>query len=165
MSTGRFLGGIGALVWSPANGKYLLLQRSDAKDYARGVWECVTGRVEQGEGFENATRREVREELGVEVRIEFMLGSTHFYRGTAIPKNELIGVVFLCSIADPQSIRLSREHSEARWVSAVEAFSLLDATDESTQWLRRVLQRAEAVRGLLPDELVEYYQAVGFELG
>jgi len=51
---GRFLAGIAALIWSPLEGKYLLLRRADDRDYAAGVWECITGRLEQGEGFEDA---------------------------------------------------------------------------------------------------------------
>ena len=82
MSMGHFLAGIAALIRSPETGQYLLMRRSEHKDYAPGVWECVTGRVDQGEGFEAALRREVREELGVEVQVEHILGTTHFYRGS-----------------------------------------------------------------------------------
>jgi 8-oxo-dGTP diphosphatase len=165
MRTGRFYGGIGALVYDPAEGRYLLLKRSEAKDFARGVWECVTGRVDQGEGFEDAVRREVQEELGVSVQVECILGTTHFYRGKPEPENELIGVVYLCSIADPGAISISEEHSEYRWVSAMEAKKLLTAADASTQWSVRVIERAEAVRRLIPEKLMEYYRRTSFELG
>ncbi|NJN55210.1 MAG: hypothetical protein HC804_10900, partial [Anaerolineae bacterium] len=49
MSIGRFLGGIAALIWNPTNESYLLLCRADSKDFGAGSWECVTGRVDQGE--------------------------------------------------------------------------------------------------------------------
>ena len=81
MDIGRFYGGVGALIWSPRGDVYLLLKRSSKKDYAAGVWECVTGRVDQGEGFEDAIHREVLEELGVKAQIEYFIGTTHFYRG------------------------------------------------------------------------------------
>jgi 8-oxo-dGTP diphosphatase len=81
MSIGRFYAGIAAVIWSSQTGQYLLLRRSDEKDYGPGIWECVTGRVDQGEGFEDALHREVREELGVSVQVEYILGTTHFYRG------------------------------------------------------------------------------------
>ena len=67
MEVGRFYGGIAVSVWSSRQDAYLLLKRSAGKDFAPGVWECVTGRLEQGEGFGDAIREEVREELGVEV--------------------------------------------------------------------------------------------------
>lgn len=165
MSIGRFYGGIAALVWSPQSDRYLLLRRSAEKDYAAGVWECVTGRVDQGEGFEDALRREVREELGVDVEIELILGTTHFYRGEPRPENELIGLVCLCSLGSPDGVRISAEHSEARWLSAKEAFEMLDAGDASTQWIRRVLQRAEALKVVATPELRRFHSLEGIELG
>jgi len=165
MSMGRFYAGIAALIWSPETEQYLLLRRSEQKDYARGAWECVTGRVDQGEGFEDALRREVREELRVEVQIEHILGTTHFYRGAASPENELVGVIYLCSLADPASIRISPEHSESRWLSADQAIELLSATDPSTQWARQVIQRAEIIRPMLTKKIINFQSKTGFEFG
>ena len=165
MPVGRFYAGIAAVVWSPRTSQYLLLRRSEAKDYARGIWECVTGRVDQGEGFEDALHREVREELGVEVQVEHILGTIHFYRGAPTPVNELVGVVYLCSLQDPASIHISPEHSEYRWLSAREALKLLSPADPSTQWARRVIERAEAIRPLLAKNLVSFQNRAGFELG
>ncbi|OGO27424.1 MAG: hypothetical protein A2136_02800 [Chloroflexi bacterium RBG_16_54_11] len=165
MAIGRFYAGIGAVIWSPRDRKYLVLRRSEQKDYAPGAWECVTGRVDQGEGFEDTLHREAQEELGVDVQVEHILGTTHFYRGAPNPENELVGVIYLCSLADPSSIRISAEHFEFRWLSADQAIELLTSADTSTQWARRVIQRAEAIRPLLTRELVEYQEKSGFELG
>ena len=64
MSIGHFYAGIAALIWSPETNQYLLLRRSELKDFAPGAWECVTGRVDQGEGFEDALRREGKRRTG-----------------------------------------------------------------------------------------------------
>ena len=165
MSIGRFYAGIAAVIWTPTMKQYLLLRRSEEKDFGAGVWECVTGRVDQGEGFEDALQREVYEELGVQVQVEHILGTTHFYRGPQGPENELVGVVYLCSLVDPASIRISAEHTEFRWLPAVQALELLSATDPSTQWARRVIERAELVRSLLPKELVSIQNQAGLEFG
>lgn len=164
MPIGCFTAGIAALIWSHFTGHYLLLKRSDHKDFAPGVWECVTGRVDQGESFEDALRREVREELGVDVEIEHILGTTHFYRGPG-NENELLGVVYLCSLSDPSSVRISPEHSEHRWLPANQALDLLSMSDASTQWARRVIQRAEIVRPMLPEILVTFQRQISLELG
>jgi 8-oxo-dGTP diphosphatase len=145
MVVGRFLGGIAAVIRAPGLGQYLLLRRASDKDFAPGVWEPVTGRLDQGEGFEEALRREVREEISAEVTVELILGTTHFYRGTPSPDTELVGVVYLCALEDPHSVRIGPEHSEYRWVTPHEAEALLTAPDASTQWCRQVLARAEAV--------------------
>ncbi|HSB67310.1 MAG TPA: NUDIX domain-containing protein [Anaerolineales bacterium] len=165
MSIGQFYAGIAAVIWSPTTEQYLLLHRSESKDYGPGVWECVTGRVDQGEGFEDALLREVREELGVQIQVEHILGTTHFYRGAPIPENELVGVVYLCTLPDPASIYISAEHSEFRWCSATQAMQLLSADDPSTQWARRVIERAEIIRLMLPQDLLDFQHQAGFEFG
>ncbi len=165
MTIGRFFGGIGAVIWSPENKQYLLLRRSEKKDYAPGIWECMTGRVDQGEGFEDALHREAHEELSAEVQVEHILGTTHFYRGEAVPENELIGVVYLCTLKEGSSIRISEEHSEYRWLTAEQALALLPTTDPSHRWARRVIQRAEEILPLLPKELATYQSMSSFEFG
>ena len=164
MKIGRFLAGIGVLLWDPVEEKYLLLKRSVEKDFAAGAWECVTGRVDQGEGFEDAARREVWEELGVEVQLLFMIGTTHFYRGQERPENELIGLVYCGTLMDSNEINLSEEHSEYRWLSTVEVRALLSASHASERWLLRVVERAEATRKLLPAGLLDLHRQYGFEL-
>ena len=121
MAVGRFLAMIGLLVWRRDDGRYLLLRRAANRDYAPGQWETGSGRLDQGEGFIDALHREAKEELGREVRIECILGTTHFYRGDAVPENEMVGLSFGCSIPDAAGLRFSDEHSEHRWVTADDA--------------------------------------------
>lgn len=160
MTVGRFLAMVGAVVWRQTDGKYLLLQRSAAKDFAAGQWECVTGRLEQGESFAQAVQREVFEELGLNVQIECLLGTTHFYRGATLPEHEMVGVHYGCSIPDATHLRLSDEHGASQWVTAGEAQALFSAG----HWLRTLIARAETVRGLMPHELRQFYRQEGFEL-
>ncbi len=164
LSIGRFYAGIAAVIWTRTTGQYLLLKRSDEKDFGSGVWECVTGRLDQGEGFEDAVHREVKEEIGLEVNVDFVVGTTHFYRGKQ-PEDELVGTVFFCSIDRPAEVALSTEHSAYRWVTAAEAQAALDADDASTRWIRRVIKRAEALRAKVPPALVDFHRQHGFELG
>lgn len=160
MSIGYFLGGIAAVIWDPKYGRYLLLRRSLQKDYGAGEWECVTGRVDQGEDYTTALHREVREEIDAEVQIEFLLGVTHFYRGEALPENELLGVLFGCSLRSPGSVTYGVEHSELRWVTIPEAEALLP----EKHWLRPVLRRAELLRRQLPSEVRNDFRTNGFEV-
>jgi 8-oxo-dGTP diphosphatase len=129
MTVGRFLCGIAALVYHPATETYLLLRRAASRDAGGGEWESVTGRVDQGESFETALHREVREELGVEVMLDFIIGTSHFYRGAPAPENELLAVHYACTLTDREAIRVSDEHSEARWLSASEVATFLPPED------------------------------------
>ena len=151
---GRFLCGIGALIWNPADNKYLVLRRAAAKDFAAGEWESVAGRVDQGESFEAALHREVREEISTTVSIEAILKTEHFYRGEARPENELLLVHYLCAITDPAQVVIGEEHSEYRWLTVSEIEALLPIG----HWLLSVIQLAEAIRALMPSELRDVYR-------
>lgn len=171
MSVGSFKAGIGALVWDPITNTYLLLKRSMAKDFAAGAWECVTGRVDQGEGFEDALHREVREETGLVVEPTMLLGTTHFHRGEERPENELLGVIYCCTIVKAERtpenrpmIRISPEHDAFRWVTTAQAAEMLSANNPSELWLLRVISKADYSRKHLPEELINDHRRHGFEL-
>lgn len=160
MSVGRFLGGILALVRELENGRYLLLQRAAIKDVGAGSWECVTGRVDQGESFEEALYREVTEEIGVRPQIEFILGTTHFYRGPASPETELLGVAYACTIPQASSIQTSAEHDAHHWLADAEIRAFLP----NNHWLPPIVARAEAMRAVWPQKLRDYFRERPFEL-
>jgi 8-oxo-dGTP diphosphatase len=161
--TGRFITGIGALVYNPDDKTYLLLKRSPQKDFGSGTWECVTGRLEQGEGFEEGLHREALEEIGIEVQPEFIIGTSHFYRGAPVPENELVGVIYCCTTFTPTALRISAEHSEYRWLTADSALELITAEKPSDRWLRHVIRRAELINTHLPADLRTVFRAEGFE--
>ena len=87
------------------------------------------------------------------MRIECLLGTTHFYRGEATPVHETVGVTFGCSVDDPSGLQLSDEHSEHRWVTAEDASRILPPD----HWLSALIARAEAFRRLMPVELRELH--------
>ena len=157
MRVGRFMAMIGALVRDSNTGKYLILRRSDEKDVAAGEWECITGRLDQGEGFPEALRREMMEEIGVQVHPDFILRPSHFYRGEPISENEMVGVMYCCSLDNPADIQISWEHSEARWVTPQEVAELLP----ENSWLLELIRRAEMMHSLMPDDLLTYIRSVG----
>jgi len=160
MNIGRFLGMVGALIWCPSNSRYLLLKRAASKDFASDRWECGTGRVDQGENFTQALRREVFEEIGVEVQVDFMIGTAHFYRGEKEAKNEMIGVFYGCTLNDPEKIQLSWEHSEFCWLTTKEVSEMFP----DDFWLTRLISRSEAIRSMMPADLMEYQHIHGFEI-
>ena len=160
MSIGRFLGGIMALVRELENGRYLLLQRASNKGVGAGSWECVTGRVDQGEGFEDALYREVLEEIGITPKIEFILGTTHFYRGPVSPENELLGIAYACTIPSASTVQLSAEHDAHHWFTAAELLEFLPPT----HWLPPVVARAELMRRVWPEALKDYFAERPFDL-
>ena len=159
METGKFQCGVAAVVYHAETQTYLLLKRLRQHEVGQDTWECVTGRVNQGESFEVALHREVLEELGVTVQLEFIIGTSHFFRGKPEPENEMLGVKYACTLANRNAIQLSAEHGEFRWLTANEVYYFLPAN----YWLSQTIRRAEIIRHSLPPTLVAFFQAVGFE--
>ncbi len=137
----------------------------EPKDFGAGNWECITGRVDQGEGFEAALYREVREEVGLKIRPSFIIGTTHFYRGEERPENELVGVVYCCDVVGETAVQLSQEHSKYRWVTLEDVQALQLSTKRSERWLVKIIERAEYLRTALPHETIAFQREKGFELG
>lgn len=160
MPIGHFLGGVGGIIYDPATQKYLLLRRSDERDFQAGAWECITGRVDQGESFEQALHREVMEEVGIQVQIELMVATTHFFRGAPAAENELLGLIFCCISKEPLRIEIDPEHSEYQWATVEEIDTMLP--DEN--WLRKAIHRSEVQRRLTPKELRDLFLKEGFAI-
>jgi CTP:molybdopterin cytidylyltransferase MocA/8-oxo-dGTP pyrophosphatase MutT (NUDIX family) len=91
-------------------GRVLLVRHSDPRKKDYNHWLLPAGRVEPGESTLEALRREMREELGIEVKVEGILGE-HMddYTGQRF-------VNYLCHPASNE-ISISGELSEYRWVS------------------------------------------------
>lgn len=78
------------------DGRYLIQQRAD-KGLLAGLWEFPGGKVEPGESLAAALRREVREEVGVEVRIvRRMPAVLHAYTRFRVNLHP-----FVCALRDP----------------------------------------------------------------
>lgn len=102
-------------------GKILLLR--EAATYGdgtqRGRWHVPGGRVELGEHFEAALRREVQEEAGLEIEIvrPILVGE---WRPTIKGEpNQIVGIFFLCRTT-AHEVTLSTEHDGYQWVSPFE---------------------------------------------
>ena len=74
---------VAAVLYQP-DGSYLLAQRPVGKAYA-GYWEFPGGKVEPGESLEDAIKREMREELDIEiVSAHPWLARTHVYEHASV---------------------------------------------------------------------------------
>lgn len=94
------------------NGKVLLVRQ--AKYPFFGFWVLPGGHVEYGERIEKAIKREMKEELGVSVKIEKLFGI--YSDPKRDPRYHTASVVYLLKKAKGK-IRLSREASEFRYFS------------------------------------------------
>jgi 8-oxo-dGTP diphosphatase len=95
-------------------GRYLITQRRATGKLA-GLWEFPNGKVEPQEGDEDAVKREMRERVGVEVRVgRPRTRRTHYYIGYSV---EL--VLYEVTIVPGQQLRPLRV-AAFRWVASQE---------------------------------------------
>ncbi|MCX6576874.1 MAG: (deoxy)nucleoside triphosphate pyrophosphohydrolase [Candidatus Aminicenantes bacterium] len=91
-------------------GKILIAKRRAGDRFAQ-LWEFPGGKLEPGESPGQCLQRELREELGVETRLEGFIGSFPF----ASPVLSIELVAYKVSIVSGR-LALS-DHEELRWVS------------------------------------------------
>ena len=92
------------------DGAYFATQRGYGE--FEGMWEFPGGKIEPGESREVALKREIQEELGVDIAIENLLCTTEY----DYPSFHLTMHCYLCSIASGD-IEL-REHKSALWLTS-----------------------------------------------
>ena len=101
------------------DGAYFATQRGYGE--FEGMWEFPGGKIEPGESQETALKREIQEELGVDIYIKELLCTTEY----DYPTFHLTMHCYLCSVASGE-IEL-REHKSAQWLTA--------ETLDSVEWL------------------------------
>ncbi len=122
----------GAVLFREEGGRrlYLLLRHQQG-----GHWGFAKGRVEAGEGVYDAAMREIREETGID-RVELVGGVSVTSRypirreGRALRKT----VTYFAARAGRETVELSHEHTDARWLPIEEAVRVLTHAES-----RRVL--------------------------
>ncbi|MEE3362069.1 MAG: 8-oxo-dGTP diphosphatase MutT [Anaerovoracaceae bacterium] len=115
------------------NNRVFATQRGygEFKDY----WEFPGGKIENGEIARQALIREIKEELGAEVRVGDLFASVEY----DYPEFHLSMDCFLCEVASGEIELL--EHEAARWLAADEL--------DSVGWLPADLEVVEELKARL----------------
>lgn len=112
------------------DGAYFATQRGCGE--FEGMWEFPGGKIEPGESRESALKREIQEELGIDITIDKFLCTTDY----DYPSFHLTMHCYLCRV-ELGMIEL-REHKSARWLTV----DMLD----SVEWLSADLEVVEKLK-------------------
>jgi dATP pyrophosphohydrolase len=103
--------------------EFLLLRRANNERYP-GIWQMVTGSVNENEKAFTAALREILEETGlVPQKLWVVPNVNSFY---SPEKDKVIMIpVFAALVSSASEVIISSEHSEYKWVTKEEAKKLL----------------------------------------
>ncbi len=111
-------------------GKLLIVKRSESKELFPGDYEMPGGKLEFGEDAKEALKREIMEELGVDVSVfEPFHCFTYFSNDR---KTQYVEIVFFAELADiEENIKLN-DHTDMKWV-VKEDLASYKMSDESRE--------------------------------
>ena len=119
------------------NNKFLLTKRASPKK-EWNKWQFPGGEVEFGETLKKALLREMKEEIGCQVKIISRQPKV-FEIFRLSDKFHSIFFVYLCQLEDEScQIKINREASTYKWFQIEEIYKLdsLEGTKEIANWLR-----------------------------
>jgi 8-oxo-dGTP diphosphatase len=108
----------------------------------RGDWSLPKGRLEPGEGWQDAARRELGEETGCDVRLEAFAGAK-LYVERAEPK---LILYWHARVARLDATKLDDEIDHVAWLSRREALDRLDHESDRRLLLRTLAGARPPVR-------------------
>lgn len=101
---------VGALI-DNGKGAYLLLQRTESSKHFAGAWETPGGKLDTGESFAEALVRESREEVGLEIVLDGLVGASEF----ELPHIKVVLLYMKAHVVSGEVI-LSHEHQDYTWL-------------------------------------------------
>lgn len=116
------------------DGKVLILR--EAATYGDGTqvgrYHVPGGRIEIGEKFEDALRREIMEETGLEVDIIMPIYVGEWRPVIKGVPNQIVATFFVCKPKITKDVVLSTEHDDYQWIDPAKMadYDLMDPEDE-----------------------------------
>jgi 8-oxo-dGTP pyrophosphatase MutT (NUDIX family) len=131
----------GALL-RPKDKRYLMMVRSPGEDYLQGALTFPGGKIEHADFMDNVLeetlRREIREEVGVEVHDDMVYVESHAFVGDGEP---VVDIVFLCRYLSGTAVPSDPDEAQSvHWMSVEEILQDPD-TPEWTKLSIRLVEK------------------------
>jgi 8-oxo-dGTP diphosphatase len=119
------------------NGHYLLLKRSSNSKGNPGKWDLPGGKVDAGEDLEEGLLREVKEEGGLTISLERVLGAAE----SEAPSKRVAYLIFEGRLISGE-VHLSDEHEDYLWVQRSD-LATIDMAGQFRKFIREYSQASE----------------------
>jgi len=96
------------------NSKYLLTLRRDTNPKMNNKWQIPGGSLEFGERIFETLEREVKEELGVKVKV---ISPVPYIDTDIFTYRQIVFITYLCKLDGTTEITLNEEATDYRWFS------------------------------------------------
>lgn len=124
--------------WIDRDGSFLALRRN--QEPFKGRWNMPGGFVEPGEDGPEAIAREVREETGLEIGVERIIGIYASSYGEGAETEPILDIAYLCRETGGE-FEMSAESQEWKW------FPLAELPEPAFEGERRALADLHDARG------------------
>lgn len=121
------------------NNKFLIVRESSK--YIEGTnftkYDFPGGRLSVGESVNTAIAREVKEEVGIKVKVLRPFFVDEWYPKVQGQQFQIIGIFFICEPIG-KNIKLGNDHDDYRWVSIDESkkYKLMPAVEKAFKALK-----------------------------
>lgn len=117
-------------------GRVILLRRNSKNKTFKGCWQFPEGKMEFGEGPEQALKREIKEELGLDILEQHLLFTDTSSFSISTKKYSLIRIVF--KVRYKGNISLDDEHDKYKWFNPTILPANLKFVEGTKEVLRKV---------------------------
>lgn len=114
------------------DGRILIIQRAKDDDVFPNLWEIPSGKKEPLEKIEDTVNREVKEEVGIDVKVVGFVSVFNFQVEKENEIRDATQINFLVSPLGKPEVKLSAEHQDFAWVKEdeVDKYNLSKETKE-----------------------------------
>lgn len=116
---------VNALIKNKKSDKFLIIKRKSGDKIHSGKWAFPGGRVKEGEDLLDALKREIKEEIAIDIKNDFKKISEYEYKDN---KEIVFGVCYSCTALDGR-VSKSKEIEDFAWIKPGELNKLDHISD------------------------------------